>query len=53
LSQAAFAGALRIPVASFRNWEQGRTQPDPVARSLLYLVQRDPSRILASLAGAE
>ena len=53
LSQAAFAGALRIPVASYRNWEQGRTRPDPVARSLLHLVRRDPSRVLATLAAAE
>jgi putative transcriptional regulator len=53
LTQAAFAAALRIPVASYRNWEQGRTRPDPVARSLLHVVERDPERVLALLAAAE
>lgn len=53
LTQAAFAGALRIPVGSYRNWEQGRTRPDPVARSLLYLVERDPSHVLSLLSAAE
>jgi len=53
LTQAEFAKALRIPVGSYRNWEQGRTKPDPVARSLLYLVERDPGRVLALLAAAE
>jgi putative transcriptional regulator len=53
LSQAAFAAALRIPVASYRNWEQGRTRPDPVARSLLTIVERDPQRVMALLAAAE
>lgn len=52
LSQAEFAGALRIPLASYRNWEQGRTKPDPAARTLLYLVERDPQRVLALLAAA-
>jgi putative transcriptional regulator len=53
LTQAAFASALKIPVGSYRNWEQGRTRPDPVVRSLLYLVERDPKRVLALLAAAE
>jgi putative transcriptional regulator len=53
LTQAAFASALRIPASSYRNWEQGRTRPDPVARSLLYLVERNPGRVIALLAAAE
>lgn len=52
LSQRAFAGALRIPVATYQNWEQGRTAPDPVARTLLYLLERDPQHILKLLAEA-
>lgn len=44
LSQAKFAKALRIPAATLRNWEQGRTQPDPVALSFFALVQDDPER---------
>jgi putative transcriptional regulator len=53
LTQAMFASSLRIPVSTYRNWEQARTKPDPVARSLLYLVERDPKRVLGLLAAAE
>lgn len=51
LSQAKFAKALRIPPSTLRNWEQGRTQPDPVARSFFALVNADPERALKVLAG--
>ena len=51
LSQAKFAKALRIPPTTLRNWEQGRTQPDPVARSFFALVEADPERAFRILAG--
>ena len=44
MSQDRFARALRVPVATLRNWEQGRTPPDPAALSLLALVADDPER---------
>lgn len=50
LSQARFAEALRIPVSTLRNWEQGRTRPDPVAVSFFALVADDPERALKILA---
>ena len=50
LSQAKFAAALRIPPATLRNWEQGRTQPDPVALSFFALVSDDPERAFRILA---
>jgi putative transcriptional regulator len=50
LSQAKFAKALRIPAATLRNWEQGRTQPDPVALSFFALVNDDPDRAFKVLA---
>lgn len=50
LSQAKFAKALRIPAATLRNWEQGRTQPDPVALSFFALVNDDPQRAFRILA---
>lgn len=49
MSQAEFANALAIPVATLRNWEQGRTLPDPAARSLLRAVARDPEHVLGAL----
>ncbi|MCW6510999.1 helix-turn-helix domain-containing protein [Lichenifustis flavocetrariae] len=50
LSQEKFARGLRIPVATLRNWEQGRTRPDPVAISLFALVDADPQRAFEVLA---
>jgi len=49
LTQAAFARALQIPVATLRNWEQNRKLPDPAARSLLNAVAREPEAVLRAL----
>src|SRR4051794_21058192 len=46
LSQDALAAALEVPVATLRNWEQGRFTPDPAARTLMRLVARDPEHAL-------
>lgn len=50
LSQDRFAKALRVPLATLRNWEQGRTPPDPAAQSLLALVADDPERAFRVLS---
>jgi len=50
MTQSEFAQALRIPVATLRNWEQGRNALDPAARSLLIVVARNPRAALAALA---
>ena len=50
MTQEAFAAALRIPVATLRNWEQGRVAPDPAARALLRIVAHDPEAAFAALA---
>lgn len=50
MTQEQFAAALRIPLATLRNWEQGRVLPDPAARSLLNIVARNPQAALAALA---
>jgi putative transcriptional regulator len=50
MTQDEFAKALRIPVATLRNWEQGRNAIDPAARSLLIVVARNPKAALAALA---
>ncbi|WP_309083247.1 hypothetical protein [Chelativorans sp.] len=31
-----------IPVATLRNWEQRRTEPDAVAKTLIDLIFQDP-----------
>ena len=50
LTQDQFAKALRIPVSTLRNWEQGRVLPDPAARSLLAIVAKNPKAALKALA---
>jgi len=50
MTQTEFAKALRIPLATLRNWEQGRVLPDPAARSLLTIVARNPHAAFRALA---
>ena len=50
MTQAEFARALRIPLATLRNWEQGRVLPNPAARSLLTLVARNLKAAFKALA---
>jgi putative transcriptional regulator len=50
MTQAEFARALRIPLSTLRNWEQGRVLPDPAARSLLTIVARNPKAAFKALA---
>jgi putative transcriptional regulator len=49
LTQREFAEALHIPLATIRNWEQGRTTPDAPARALLTVVAREPDAAFAAL----
>jgi putative transcriptional regulator len=50
LSQAAFARRIGVPVATIRNWEQGRRSPQGPARVLLALLDRNP-RIVEETLG--
>ena len=51
MTQTEFAAAIRVPVATLRNWEQGRRHLDPAARSLLLLVWANPKAALRALSG--
>jgi putative transcriptional regulator len=50
MTQSEFAKALRIPLSTLRNWEQGRVLPDPAARSLIAIVAKSPKVALKALA---
>lgn len=50
MTQAAFAKAIGVPVATVRNWEQSRTSMDPAVRSLLPVVEREPDTALRAPA---
>lgn len=51
LSQTEFAAALDVPVATLRNWEQGRRSPRGPARQLLRVAAVAPE-VLAILRAA-
>ena len=51
MTQEAFAQAIGVPMATVRNWEQSRTGMDPVVRSLLRIVEREPEAAMRALAG--
>ena len=52
MTQEQFAEAIGLPVATLRNWEQGRNSIDPAGKSLLILLARDPDTALATRAAA-
>ena len=43
MTQVQFARALDVPVATIRDWEQGRRRPSGPALTLLRLLERDPA----------
>jgi putative transcriptional regulator len=49
LTQAQIAALLGIPVATWRNWEQGRTAIDAPGRALLMILQREPEAVLRAM----
>ncbi|MEJ6783947.1 helix-turn-helix domain-containing protein [Aminobacter sp. Piv2-1] len=49
MSQGDFATLLGIPVATLQNWEQRRTEPDAVARTLIDLIYDDPKEMRARM----
>lgn len=55
LSQEEFATAYGLEVATIRNWEQRRSEPDAASRVLLAVLARRPEAVRDSLAeiGAE
>lgn len=49
LSQREFAEAYQLSLATIRDWEQGRYQPDQAARTLLRLIARQPKLVEEAL----
>ena len=52
MTQAEMAALTKIPLATLRNWEQGRTAPDPAARALFKLIASKPKDSAKILQGA-
>jgi putative transcriptional regulator len=51
LSQADFAQKFGLAIATLRDWEQGRRNPDRTARTLLRVIDRKPDMVAATLQG--
>ena len=50
LSQDAFAARYGFSPASIKQWEQKRRKPDPSARVLLTVIEREPEAVMRALA---
>jgi len=52
LSQGAFATLFGIPLATLKDWEQGRRMPDAPARAYLRVISRNPKAVRSALKTA-
>jgi putative transcriptional regulator len=50
MSQYEFARIYRIPLATLKNWEQGRRQPDAPAAAYLQVIAKRPREAREALA---
>jgi putative transcriptional regulator len=50
LSQAEFARTYRFSIATVRNWEQHRREPDGAAKVLLAVIDRAPEAVRRALS---
>lgn len=51
MSQQRFAASYRIPLATVKNWEQGRRAPDAPAAAYLLAIRRRPKEVMEAVAG--
>ena len=49
MTQEEFAERFRLSLATVRDWEQGRTQPDQAASTYLEVIARNPHMIMQTL----
>jgi putative transcriptional regulator len=52
LSQSAFSARFHIPVATLRDWEQGRRRPDRPTLAYLRVINREPEVVARALSAA-
>ena len=52
LSQGAFANLFGIPLATLKDWEQGRRTPDAPARAYLRVIAQNPKAVRNALKTA-
>jgi len=52
MSQGAFATLFGIPLATVKDWEQGRRKPDAPARAYLRVIAQNPKAVRTALKTA-
>jgi putative transcriptional regulator len=50
MSQQRFSVTFRIPLATLKNWEQGRRYPDAPAAAYLLAIQHRPKEVMEAVA---
>ena len=50
MSQQRFSVSFRIPLATLKNWEQGRRYPDAPAAAYLLAIQHRPKEVMEAVA---
>ena len=50
MSQSQFSAAFGIPIATLRNWEQGRRKIDQTTASYMRAIRRFPKEVQAALS---
>lgn len=49
MTQEEFASRFHLSLATVRDWEQGRTQPDQAASTYLKIIARNPQMVMQTL----
>ena len=52
LTREAFATRFGLKLNAVRDWEQGLRKPDPAARTLLRVIEREPEAVVRALEAA-
>ena len=52
MTQEEFASRFHLSLATVRDWEQGRTQPDQAASTYLEVIARNPQMVMQTLGTA-
>ena len=53
MSQEQFALEFGLELATVRNWEQGRSEPDTAARNFLVTIAHDPKAVRQALVSED
>ena len=49
LTQEDFSARFLIPLCTLRDWEEGKSEPDPATRAYLTVIARDPEAVRRAL----